>query len=105
MSADIWFEGTHTHCQHGGHNVTYNLTPMLKEAGFVGHRETIGWGARRYGRHLLRVYLRLVDDPSGFREMNPPNGWGDYDGLVEWTLTTAICASLQPKRTTVGGWL
>lgn len=102
MNASINFEGGS--CDHD-HNVTYNLSPMLAAAGYIGHREVMGWGARRFGRHMLRVHLELLSLPGYYAEFNPPNGWGTYDGLVDWTLRIGICATLQPKRGRVAGSL
>lgn len=103
MSASLWFVGGN--CEHADHNVTYNLSDMLAKAGYAGHQEVQGWQARRFGRHMLRVHLELVSLPGYYETFNPENGWGTYAGLVEWTLTVGICATLQPKRARVGGSL
>lgn len=103
MSASLWFEGGS--CEHTGHDITYNLSRMLSEAGYAGHQEVIGWPARKLGRHLLRVHLELASLPDFYRTFNPENGWGDYAGCVEWTRRIGICATLQPKRARVTGSL
>lgn len=33
--------------------------------------------------YLHTIIKGLEADPDRFREMNPPNGWGNYDGLLE----------------------
>jgi len=36
------------------------------------------------GAELLdRIVNCLMEAPEMFREMNPPNGWGDYDSLLD----------------------
>jgi hypothetical protein len=37
---------------------------------------------------LHRIIQGLEADPEGFRAMNPPNGWGNYDDLL--TVLTAM---------------
>lgn len=38
----------------------------------------------RDGQNLLAaIIIRLEAEPERFRAMNPPNGWGDYDSLLE----------------------
>lgn len=32
--------------------------------------------------YLSQIIKGLEADPARFRAMNPPNGWGDYDGLL-----------------------
>jgi len=65
-------------------NVTYNLTPMLKAAGFRGWR----WVARptttvtELAEHLARVSAELRRDSARYQAMNPVNGWGTYPGLL-----------------------
>jgi hypothetical protein len=33
---------------------------------------------------LQRGLALLRSDPERFRTLNPPNGWGDYEGFVVW---------------------
>jgi hypothetical protein len=70
----------------GSLNVTYNLTPMLREAGmFPGsHRDLIGAPCSETAGVAESARARLLADPDRFKALNPPNGWGDYDGAVEF---------------------
>jgi hypothetical protein len=63
--------------------MTYNLTPMLREAGMPPWREFIGMPASRAGHIWRNVREKLVNDPDHFKTFNPQNGWGDYDGAVK----------------------
>lgn len=73
------------------HGLTYNLREMLQEA-FGDHM----------GIHLLEnlsgetcipmlkdAVAQMTSDPARFRALNPPNGWGDYDGCLK-CLTTLL---------------
>ena len=64
-------------------NVTYNLTPMLVEAGFGRWRDHVDDTVPEFGSALMRLRDTLAADPDRFRALNPDNGWGDYDGLLE----------------------
>lgn len=67
-------------------NITHNLARMADQAGIYGvlwRPEENGVFAARFLIQPLRDGLkRLKDDPDHFRQFNPENGWGDYDGLV-----------------------
>ena len=108
MSADLWLE-----IDTGGNepvevsetrNVTYNLTPMLRAAGYPGHREMLGAPASEAGGVFRSVADKLRSDPGQFHAMNPPNGWGTYELAIEFCdLMAADCAG-HPKAV-IGGWL
>ncbi len=67
-------------------NITHNLNRMADAAGLY----SVLWRPDEIGVKVARElipYLELglftlVDHPDKFKEMNPSNGWGDYDGLV-----------------------
>ena len=89
-------------------NITHNLVPMAKAAGvydelwrpyrlLAGYRDVRDGitseydfedsveikagmliGGLRNGLHMLKLR------PSTFTPLNPPNGWGTYDGLVKF---------------------
>jgi hypothetical protein len=92
MSADLWIvEASCEVC--GRHdpseaevNITYNLTPMLKEAGFVGWSALRNLPARVAGHHILAVLDGMATDPERWRAMNPDNKWGDYDKCLQGRL-------------------
>jgi hypothetical protein len=112
MSADVWIETPPCgKCGSRGPervevNITYNLSPMLAEAGFVGWFALVGMPARKAGRHLLRVLEEMADEPLRWRDRNPENGWGDYDGCLQNRLRKfATQCVIAPKRSTIGGSL
>lgn len=85
-------------------NLTYNLSPMLWAAGMPPWKEFIGMRAGDAGSIWQAVVDELQDDPDKYKELNPANGWGDYDGAVE-VLTALAAACMQHPDATVGGWL
>jgi hypothetical protein len=70
-------------------NITHNLTTMAAEAGLYEYlwRPDESKVTKAYQLIMpLRGGLRtLEENPKRFKEFNPPNGWGNYDGLVEFT--------------------
>ncbi len=68
-------------------NITHNLNGMAKEAGlyqWLWRPDEIEVTTAKQLIGPLKVGLALLEsDPDRFRKLNPPNGWGTYDGLVE----------------------
>jgi len=69
-------------------NITHNLNKMAEEAGIYKHLwrpEEIGITKASQLIEPLRAGLGLLlTDPERFKKFNPPNGWGDYEGLVNF---------------------
>lgn len=69
-------------------NITHNLTRMAREAGIYQHLwrpEEIGiTTAGRLIEPLTAGLALLRSDPERFRKLNPSNGWGSYEGLIEF---------------------
>ncbi len=67
-------------------NVTHNLCAMAEEAGLykaIWRPEELDYSrASQLVYPLSRGLTALRADPDKFKELNPENGWGDYDGLV-----------------------
>ena len=69
-------------------NITHNLNVMAKEAGIYQHL----WrpeelGITRAGdliEPLSCGVAKMEAEPERFKALNPPNGWGSYDGFVPW---------------------
>lgn len=69
-------------------NITHNLGPMAKEAGLyeaLWRPEEINV---KTGFELilhLEIGLKILkDNPERFKKFNPENGWGNYEGLVNF---------------------
>ena len=69
--------------------ITHNLGKMAAEAGiyeYLWHPEEVGITAAKHLIPLLEAGLKLLlSDPDRFRQFNPENGWGTYEGLVNFT--------------------
>lgn len=80
---------------------TYNLTPMWRKAGVIEQRTDELDG--RLAREVATIAtVGLVDawkDPDGYRELDPPNGWGDYDDFVEILTRLARLCHQHPTGT------
>lgn len=112
MSADVWIEKTACPCCGRGEsrgaelNITYNLSRMLKDAGFVGWATLVGMPAQDAGRHILEVLDSMAADPQKWRSMNPPNGWGDYDKCLQGRMRSWAWECVEAGPTDrIGGWL
>lgn len=87
MSLDVYLTANHPTTVYDG-NITHNLTAMADAAGIYQHL----WRPEELG--ITKAYdlieplqaglERLRADPKTFKALNPPNGWGNYDGLVQF---------------------
>jgi len=70
------------------YNITHNLGPMAKAAGIymeLWRPEELGITKAVQLIEPLREGLhRLKVEPNNYKELNPDNGWGDYEGLVKF---------------------
>lgn len=97
MSLDIWLEISA--CPHCGHaedgwqgNITHNLNKMAVKAGIyeaLWRPETlVAEGEPVVGHDLIPLLIEgldwLQENPERAKEYNPSNGWGKYEGLVEF---------------------
>jgi hypothetical protein len=77
-------DGTSSHSW----NLTYNLTPMLKAAGFMGWSSFVELDTTMAAKHMSAVLHQLLIHRERYVEMEPPlqpgeiSPWGTYDGLV-----------------------
>jgi|SRR5215471_1525771 len=77
-------------------NITYNLGPMLRAAGFPAWDALQDAPASETGGMLRKVADTLRADPDHFRTFNPPSGWGDYEGAIEWAERFAAACARYP---------
>jgi hypothetical protein len=82
-------------------NITHNLGAMAAEAGIYEHL----WRPDEIGCELAQDLIlplntgleTLQNDPERFKELNPSNGWGDYDGLVNFVARYLFACKLNPE--------
>ena len=88
MSYDIWTEAEQRDGEENADvdaldwNYTYNVQPMTDRAGLRSLNLLNGVNAQVASLALATVIDRMADDPSGYRALNPANGWGDYDTFL-----------------------
>ena len=79
-------EPVETEVWHG--NITHNLNIMAGQADlyqYLWRPDEIGvTEARELIDPLREGLLRLIKRPDYFKQWNPENGWGDYEGLVQF---------------------
>ena len=82
-------------------NITHNLNTMADKAGIYKHLwrpEEIAIDTAEQLVDPLKIGLaRLKSDPEEFKKLNPPNGWGDYDGLVAFVEDYLAACEKHPK--------
>jgi len=69
-------------------NITHNLNKMADAAGiykYLWRPDELGIKTADELIGPLRKGLALLQgDPEKYKRYNPPNGWGDYEGLVSF---------------------
>ena len=88
-------------------NITHNLGGMADAAGIyqaLWRPEEIGITHAHQLIEPLRAGLeKLRGNPDHYKQFNPDNGWGDYDGLVQFT-TRYLEACEQHPTAEVSVW-
>lgn len=93
MSLDVDLMVTQPVSVYNG-NITHNLGDMA-EAVVLSNGLTLYQVLWRPDEHELKFardiydlldegYIILLTDPEKYKKYNPPNGWGSYDGLVNF---------------------
>jgi hypothetical protein len=102
MSLDVYLTAVRP-CIVYDRNITHNINKMAGAAGIYEHiwrPDEIGITKAADLIHPLREGLnRLVSDPEKFEALNPPNGWGDYKGLVDFVTEYLASCEENPDAT------
>lgn len=91
MSWDVYLVDDRGHIE-GEWNYTYNTTPMIhaacQDAGIEFPERN--WHAHLHGMSgpdgaafLGAIVEQMRGKPDRYMDLNPPNGWGDYDGILK----------------------
>jgi hypothetical protein len=84
-------------------NITHNLVPMAMKAGLycLWHpMEEVGaTQASRLIPFLEKGIQYMKDHKEELEELNPPNGWGDYKGLLRFAENVLANCKLNPSAT------
>lgn len=95
MSLDVWLTKTMP-TEVFEKNITHNLAPMARAAGLYDclwrpQENGIAWAAQLI-EPLQAGLKRLLDEPPRYMQLNPENGWGNYENLVKFVeLYLAAC--------------
>lgn len=105
MSLDVYLESdkTQTACfcplcsnehtkeeagEYFSYNITHNLNTMADKAGIykeLWRPEELGiTKAKQLIEPLEKGLTKLKAAPLYYKQFNPKNGWGDYDGLIQF---------------------
>lgn len=84
-------------------NITHNLNRMAEAAGIYDAL----WRPDEIGRNkageligmLSEGYRKLKTDPEEFKKLNPENGWGDYEGLLNLVEKYLLACITYPDAT------
>lgn len=106
MSLDVYLEAVRPTTVFE-YNITHNLGAMASEAGIYKHLwrpEELGITKAQELIAPLSEGLELLKrEPERFKKFNPENGWGDYDGLVNF-VTDYLAACRENPTATVKVW-
>lgn len=84
-------------------NITHNLGKMAAKCGLyepLWRPEEIAAKQAKDLIEPIRAGLdRLKADPAEFKQFNPSNGWGDYDGLVRFASEYLAACEQYPEAT------
>lgn len=84
-------------------NITHNLNRMAEAAGIYQHLwrpdEIEITKAAQLIEPLTVGLKELRDNPKKYRAFNPENGWGSYEGLIEFVQSYLIECIKYPDAT------
>lgn len=81
----------------GDHNYTYNCTPMFRTA-MTGGLDSLN--LKTAGSQVERLQSAIASmeaEPGMYRAMNPSNGWGSYEGALQFLRDLEADARAHPK--------
>lgn len=80
-------------------NYTFNVSGMWREALGYSLADLHGRNAADATPDLRQACQRMASDPEKYRAMNPPNGWGDYEGARDYLVEILDGCLAHPKTT------
>lgn len=91
-----------TNCVYSA-NITHNLNDMADAAGIYEALWRPEQNDMNIAADLITVLevglTKLKKEPNEFKKYNPKNGWGDYDGLVQFVKNYLAACKLHPLAT------
>lgn len=81
-------------------NYTYNVSPMFREAfGGDGINQLDSTTGAECAELLRHAILKMSSDRARYEAMNPPNGWGNYEGALDLLVRLLRWCVKHPKAT------
>lgn len=88
MSLDLWLENPKcSECEHvAEHNYTYNVAQMWYEVypDDTGMVQIEGMTGLEAQEKLLKAINEITTHPEIMKRLEPHNGWGTYEGFLEF---------------------
>ncbi len=108
MSWDAYLTDDRGH-EEGHWDYTHNCNAMIRHAmgetatGDPWWKHLDGLSGPEGAAFLHKIIRELQSDPMTYEAMNPPNGWGDYDGLLEVLMEMRSAVPEWPTTWSVSG--
>lgn len=80
-------------------NYTYNVCAMYSLAIGSGLNELNGLLASDLIERLEKGVSDMWANPAKYKALNPANGWGDYEGALEYLEKLLLGCRMHPKAT------
>jgi len=85
-------------------NYTGNVCPMWTKAGvYEALYDSDGVEASAIIPILDEGIQHMLAHPVEYRKLNPPNGWGNYEGALKF-LQNLVSACYEHPKTLIGVW-
>lgn len=101
MSLDVWLKCDGVEVFEW--NITHNLRLMAERAGIaeqLWRPDCNGWSqASQIMGALMLGIDQLIKRKDEMQDLNPENGWGDYDGLLKFACEYASACFKYPSAT------
>ena len=82
-------------------NITHNLAKMAKEAGIYKYIWMPEENNIKYAGDLIEYlkdgFCKLIINPKFYREFEPANNWGSYEGLLNFVMGYLEACKKHPK--------
>ena len=80
-------------------NITHNLAPMWREAGcYEALYESAGKTAAEILPALRRALVELSTQPSKYKALDSPNGWGKWRDALPWLAELTEACENDPEH-------
>ena len=83
MSYDLDFKAPCCGANTDSINITYNLQPMMFEAGVGVSEHLEGKTGAEVALLITKALIDMQLNRDKYTKLNPPNGWGSYESLIE----------------------